>query len=253
MPLPRALCSTPPGKSSWWCPIPRKRRLRPTALGGPAASPREQVESQEPMWLIPELPQIHLQKIHIPCSRTRMPSRLHSAERMVTKPKTQTSHGRCRRSRPLRFPSPSPSRWAAPLGGPLRPRGLPSLWPGKNASLYIRTPLPFDSPLHSVSADLCVLRIQLEARKARVTAAPNPASAPASTLGRAAGGWGLLVMLGPTRGFVGISCRGWGAPQMRPGVTLVNVTSQWRREEGGSLGGRLSPAWGRGRKGLETD
>lgn len=204
--------------------------------GRTTASPREQVESQEPMWRTPELSQIHLPKIHILCSRTRMPPRLHPADRTVTKPKTQTSHGRCRRSWSLRVPSPSPSRWAAPLGGPLRPRGLPSLWPGKNASLYIRTPLPFDSPLHSVSADLCVLRIQLEARKARVTAAPNPASAPASTLGRAAGGWGLLVMLGPAPGFVGISCRGWGALQMRPGVTLVNVTSRWRIEEGGGLG-----------------
>lgn len=66
------------------------------------------------------------------------------------------------------------------------------------------------------------------------------------------GGWGLLVMLGPARGFVGISCRGWGAPQMRPGVTLVNVTSRWRIEEGGGLGWGLSPAWGRGKEGLET-
>lgn len=125
-----------------------------------------------------------------------------------------------------------PLQMGSPSRGPHRPRGLPSLWPGKNASLYIRTPLPFDSPLRSVSADLCVLRIQLEARKARVTAAQNPALAPASTLGRAAGGRGLLVMLRPARGFVGISCRGWGAPQMRPEVTLVNVTSRWRREGG---------------------
>lgn len=167
---------------------------------------------------------------------------------MVTKPKYQTSHRRCR-SPSLRGPSPSPSRWAAPLGGPLRPRGLPSLWPGKNASLYIRTPLSFDSPLHSVSADLCVLRIQLEARKARLTAAPNPASAPASTLGRAAGGWGLLVMLGPAPGFVGISCRGWGAPQMRPGVTLVNVTSRWRIEEGDGLGVGAESSLGKGKEG----
>lgn len=43
-----------------------------------------------------------------------------------------------------------------------------------------------------------------------MTAAPNPASAPASTPGGAAGSAGLLVMRGPALGFVGISCLGWG-------------------------------------------
>lgn len=82
-----------------------------------------------------------------------------------------------------------------------------------------------------------------------MTAALNPASAPTSTLCRAAGGWGLLVMLGPARGFVGISCRGWGALQMRPGVTLVNVTSRWRIEEGGALGVGSEPSLGKGKEG----
>lgn len=36
------------------------------------------------------------------------------------------------------------------------------------------TPLPFDSPLPSISADLCVLGIQLEARTERVTGARIP-------------------------------------------------------------------------------
>nr|XP_020032707.1 ephrin type-A receptor 7-like [Castor canadensis] len=123
-------------------------------------------------------------------------------------------------------------RWAAPGGVPSAPRTPQSLWPGKNASLYLRTPLPFDSPLCSVSADLCVLGIQLEARTARVTAAPNPAPAPRSTLGGAAGGAGLLVMLALRAAFVGISCRGRGAPQMGPEVMLVNVTSRRRVKEG---------------------
>lgn len=157
-----------------------------------------------------------------------MPPRPHPSDQAQDRSKSWEVQEKQLPARSFSFPL----QMGSPSRGPHRPRGLPSLWPGKNASLYIRTPLPFDSPLRSVSADLCVLRIQLEARKARVTAAQNPASAPASTLGRAAGGRGLLVMLRPARGFVGISCRGWGALQMRPEVTLVNVTSRWRRGGG---------------------
>lgn len=110
-------------------------------------------------------------------------------------------------------------------------------------------PLPFDSLLSSVSADLCVLGIQLEERTERVTAARNPASAPLSTPGGAAGWRGLLVMralrwaLWGLAAGVGVG----GTLQMGPEVTLVNVTSQWRVEGGptaqcriqlGEVGGR---------------
>lgn len=144
------------------------------------------------------------------------------------------------------LPAPSPSRWAALHRGPLPPLTLQALWPGKNASLYLWMPLPFDSPLPSVSADLCVLGIQLEERTERMTAAPNPASAPPSTPG---GVWAVRACL---------SCRAlrwalWGLAdwvggrggtlQMGPEVMLVNVTSQGRVEP--SI--PQNPAWGKGK------
>jgi hypothetical protein len=52
------------------------------------------------------------------------------------------------------------------------------------------------------------LGIQLEARTARVTAAPNPAPAPRSTLGGAAGGAGLLVMLALRAALWGLAAGG---------------------------------------------
>lgn len=80
-------------------------------------------------------------------------------------------------------PSPSlPPPDGQPLAGSPRPSRCRLCGPGRMPLFISQTPLPFDSPLPGVSADLCVLGIQLEARTARVTAAPNPASAPASTL-----------------------------------------------------------------------
>lgn len=121
-----------------------------------------------------------------------------------------------------------------PAGHPLA--GVPShlsrcrlCGPGRMPLFISRAPLPFDSPLPSVSADLCVLGIQLEARTGRVTATLNPASAPPSTPGQSLRAMrGLLVMPGPARGFVGISGPGQGgaSPQMGPEVLLVNVTSR---------------------------
>lgn len=97
---------------------------------------------------------------------------------------------------PLQMGSPSP-------GSPPAPRAAVFVAREECLSLSPGTPLPFDSPLCSVSADLCVLGIQLEKRTERVTAARNPASAPPSTPGGAAGGVGPACHAGPCAALCG--------------------------------------------------
>lgn len=67
-----------------------------------------------------------------------------------------------------------------------------------------------------------------------MTAAPNPALAPLSTPGRAAGSRGLLVMRAPRWALWGLAAGvgAGGTLHMGPEVTLANVTSQWRVEGG---------------------
>lgn len=104
------------------------------------------------------------------------------------------------------FPCPFPLQ----MGFPSYPSSCSLCGPGRMPLFISPMPLPFDSLLSSISADLCVLGIQLGERTERVTAAPNPASAALSTPAGAAGVQDLLVMPGPVLGFVGISCPGWG-------------------------------------------
>lgn len=123
-----------------------------------------------------------------------------------------------------------------------------SLWPRKNGSLYLRTPLLFDSPLPSVSADLCVLGIQLDERMERVTGAPNPASAPPSTPAR----WscrqrGACLSCGAQRWALwGLAAEGVGrsADGTRSDAGECHVPA----ESGGPPCSAQNPAWGRGEK-----
>lgn len=113
-----------------------------------------------------------------------------------------------------------------------------------------QTPLPFDFLLPSVSADLCVLGIQLEERTERVTASLNPAPAPLSTPRGAEGSAGPAspgALHWALRGLAALWGWGWGILQMGPEVMLVNVTSQWRVEGGSLL--RAESSMGKRRKG----
>lgn len=124
--------------------------------------------------------------------------------------------------------------------------------PGRMPLFICWTPLPFDSPLPSVSADLCVLGIQLEERTERVTGAPNPTSAPPSTPGGAAGGVVPACHAGPALCWAlwGLAAwwRGWGGTlQMGPEVMLVNVTSLGRVQPPPPT---QNPVCGRGERGV---
>ena len=159
------------------------------------------------------------------------------------------------------LPALSPPR-RPPDGQPLaevpsRPSRCSLCGPRRMPPFISRTPLPFDSPLPSVSANLCVLGIQLEERTERVTASPNPASAPPSTRpAELQAARGLLVTPGPALGFVGISCRGVGlspdgtrsdagechVPVRVEGATLLCVEPSMGT--GGKVpGGRVALAW----------
>ena len=111
--------------------------------------------------------------------------------------------------------------WPPPTGHPLsgvpfHPSRCRLCGPGRMPLFISRVPLPFDSSLPSVSADLCVLGIQLEARTERVTAALNPASAPPSTPGGACGLRGACLSCQAQRGALwGLAAWGGVGPLRR--------------------------------------
>lgn len=140
---------------------------------------------------------------------------------------------------------------ASPAGHPLAGVPLPSpqrcqsLWPGRMPLLSPGRPF-LDSPLPSVSADLCMLGIQLEALDRESAAALESRLGPSEHAPtELAGHAGLLVMPGPVHGFVGISSlgRGWG------------LSTDGTRSDAGEchIAGRVEdplllcgdPAWGR--------